>query len=81
MILGASVLAWQSNSVQCAAPAPVVDRFHGTSFYPPIKHYDTGRIQVSKLHTIQYWQYGNPKGKPVLFVHGGPGGGTEPTVP
>ncbi len=26
---------------------------------------------------MAYSLYGNPNGKPVLFVHGGPGGGTE----
>ena len=29
------------------------------------------------MHTIAYSQFGNPNGKPVLFVHGGPGGGTD----
>jgi proline iminopeptidase len=35
-------------------------------------------MKVSDLHTIAYWTYGNPNGKPVLFVHGGPGAGTTP---
>lgn len=30
-------------------------------------------------HKIYWAEYGNPKGEPVLFVHGGPGGGTDPT--
>lgn len=33
-------------------------------------------LKVSDLHTISYKIYGNPKGKPVLCVHGGPGAGT-----
>lgn len=33
-------------------------------------------MQVSDLHTIYYEESGNPEGKPVVFVHGGPGGGT-----
>jgi proline iminopeptidase len=33
---------------------------------------------VSSLHTIQFEECGNPKGKPVVFLHGGPGGGVSP---
>lgn len=43
--------------------------------YPPIEPYATGRLSVSDRHTLYYEQCGNPNGKPVLFVHGGPGGG------
>jgi proline iminopeptidase len=46
--------------------------------YPEITPYETGRLQVDSLHEIHYEQYGNPNGKPALFVHGGPGGGTTP---
>jgi proline iminopeptidase len=35
-------------------------------------------LKVSDLHTLYYEQSGNPKGKPVVFLHGGPGGGTNP---
>ncbi len=48
--------------------------------YPPIKPFQTGDIRVSDIHTVHYEVYGNPRGKPVLFVHGGPGGGTSPKV-
>lgn len=46
--------------------------------YPKIEPFDTGMLKVSHLHTIYYEQSGNPQGKPVLFIHGGPGGGTNP---
>lgn len=48
--------------------------------YPEIikKNYKTYTLQVSKIHTITYYTYGNPKGKPVLIIHGGPGGGIDP---
>jgi len=46
-------------------------------FYPPIKPYDSGFLRVSPVHEIYYEQSGNPKGKPVVFLHGGPGGGTD----
>jgi proline iminopeptidase len=48
------------------------------SFYPEIEPFDSGMLKVSDLHTIYYEQSGNPEGKPVVFVHGGPGGGTDP---
>jgi proline iminopeptidase len=43
--------------------------------YPPIEPYDTGRLQVSPVHNVYYEQCGNPEGRPVVFLHGGPGGG------
>ena len=46
--------------------------------YPPIKPYNTGKLKVSQLHTIHYEESGNPQGKPVIFLHGGPGGGIVP---
>ncbi len=49
------------------------------SFYPEIQPYKTGRLKVSDIHDLYYEEVGNPKGKPVLFIHGGPGGGTEPS--
>jgi proline iminopeptidase len=46
--------------------------------YPGIEPYDTGMLKVSDLHSMYYEQSGNPLGKPVVVVHGGPGGGTSP---
>jgi len=46
--------------------------------YPKIEPFDEGYIQVSDLHSLWYAQYGNPKGVPILFVHGGPGMGCGP---
>jgi len=46
--------------------------------YPPIEPYDSGRLQVSPIHTLYYEQCGNPEGQPVVFLHGGPGGGLIP---
>ncbi len=46
--------------------------------YPPIKPHKDEYLPVSDLHTIHYEECGNPAGRPVLFVHGGPGGGIEP---
>ena len=57
--------------------APARDIY--TWIYPSeIEPFRTGMLKVSDLHEIYYEESGNPKGKPVVFVHGGPGGGTEP---
>jgi proline iminopeptidase len=48
------------------------------SLYPEIEPFDSGMLKVSELHTLYYEQSGNPNGKPVVFLHGGPGGGTNP---
>ncbi len=45
------------------------------TFYPEIEPYDSGFLQVSPLHRVYFEQCGNPQGKPVVFVHGGPGAG------
>ncbi len=43
--------------------------------YPEVEPYSTGHLKVSELHTLYFEEVGNPKGKPVVFLHGGPGGG------
>ncbi len=48
------------------------------TLYPPIEPYRTGMLRVSDVHEIYFEESGNPQGKPVVFVHGGPGGGTDP---
>jgi proline iminopeptidase len=48
------------------------------TLYPEIQPYRTGRLRVSALHELYFEESGNPAGKPVVFLHGGPGGGTEP---
>ena len=45
------------------------------TLYPEIEPFDSGRLQVSDLHSVYYEQCGNPNGKPVVFLHGGPGAG------
>jgi proline iminopeptidase len=48
--------------------------------YPEREPYDRGRLRVSALHEIAYEQSGNPAGKPVVFLHGGPGGASSPAM-
>jgi len=40
-----------------------------------VKSYKTGYFDVSDGHSLYFELYGNPKGIPVLFLHGGPGAG------
>src|SRR4051812_44502431 len=48
--------------------------------YPQPALQASGRLTVSTSprHDVYWAEYGNPAGEPVLFVHGGPGGGTQP---
>ena len=48
-----------------------------SSLYPDIEAHRTGRLKVSPVHELYYEESGNPDGKAVVFLHGGPGGGTE----
>lgn len=46
--------------------------------YPAIEPFETGFLQVPDGHNLYYELSGNPEGKPAVFLHGGPGGGTSP---
>lgn len=48
------------------------------TLYGEIDPYDIGHLQVSDVHHLYYEQCGNPNGKPVVFLHGGPGAGLVP---
>lgn len=50
-----------------------------TLMFPPIEPYRHSMLAVDDLHTLYWEESGNPDGQPVLFLHGGPGGGTSPT--
>ena len=43
--------------------------------YPEIDAYDSGMLAVDGRHRLHYEQCGNPEGKPVVILHGGPGAG------
>ena len=47
------------------------------ALYPAIEPYRSGFLKVSGGHRIYFEENGNPKGKPAVFLHGGPGGGTD----
>ena len=46
--------------------------------YPKIQPYNKFKLKVSTLHNIYVEESGNPSGQPIIFLHGGPGGGIEP---
>tara|TARA_B100000575_G_scaffold224805_1_gene185300 strand:+ start:1089 stop:2129 length:1041 start_codon:yes stop_codon:yes gene_type:complete len=47
--------------------------------YPKIEPYLEGMLSVSDHHTIAWECAGNPEGIPVIVIHGGPGGGSQPS--
>jgi proline iminopeptidase len=54
---------------------PMTDR---RTLYPPIEPYRSGMLDVGDGHRL-YWELcGNPRGKPAVFLHGGPGAGCSP---
>ena len=46
--------------------------------FPEIEPIEEGMLKVSSLHSIYWERCGNPKGPPMLIIHGGPGGGSSP---
>lgn len=54
-------------------PAPLMD------LYPALSPYASGFLPVDDTHNIYWEQSGNPEGVPIVFLHGGPGGGSSPT--
>lgn len=50
------------------------------TLFPEIEPRYSGRLRVSDLHDLYFEECGNPDGKPVVCLHGGPGGGITPTM-
>jgi len=48
------------------------------TLYDPIEPFEQGMLRISPVHNLYYEQCGNPDGQPVVFLHGGPGGGMIP---
>lgn len=46
--------------------------------FPPIEPYQQGFLEVEAGQRLYYEQSGNPLGQPIVFIHGGPGGGCSP---
>ncbi|MEC7984587.1 MAG: prolyl aminopeptidase [Myxococcota bacterium] len=43
--------------------------------FPASEPYNQGLLRVSSVHSLYYEEVGLPNGAPILFIHGGPGGG------
>lgn len=50
------------------------------SLYPDLETFDSGMLAVDARHRLHYEQCGNPVGKPVVILHGGPGAGCGPKM-
>lgn len=74
LLQGARYASRSSLPIRLASGHTVLWRF---VLYPEIEPYRTSFLRVSNLHEIYCEESGNPQGKPVIFVHGGPGGGTD----
>jgi proline iminopeptidase len=48
--------------------------------FPPAKPLQLGMLKVSDVHTVAFARFGNPEGKPVFVLHGGPGFGCYPRL-
>ena len=48
------------------------------NLYPEIEPYNTNWLKTDDFHEIYYEESGNPSGKPIVFLHGGPGSGCNP---
>ena len=46
--------------------------------FPKTEPFSSEMFKVSDIHTLHLEQCGNPRGRPILFLHGGPGGGVSP---
>jgi proline iminopeptidase len=62
---------------RCSAKKKTVTKPKLNELYPPVSPYRSGFLKVSELHEMYFEESGNPHGKPAVFLHGGPGGGTE----
>lgn len=61
-------------------PLPDFLRTAEDFLYPAIQPFNAGKLQVSKTHSLYYEECGNPYGKPVIMVHGGPGAGCSDSM-
>jgi proline iminopeptidase len=58
----------------------VTDKRASEPLYPAIEPHRRGHLHVDGHHRIYFEESGNPRGKPAVLLHGGPGGGTEPRM-
>ncbi|CAN4276105.1 MhpC Predicted hydrolases or acyltransferases (alpha/beta hydrolase superfamily) [Methylophilaceae bacterium] len=49
------------------------------NLYPELEPFNKGSLNVGQMHQIYFEECGNPVGTPIVFLHGGPGSGCNPT--
>lgn len=49
------------------------------NLFPELATFRSEMLNISEIHTIYYEECGNPEGYPVVFLHGGPGSGCNPS--
>ncbi len=76
MLLGEQAVA--NNNLVTSESVYTLNTTLEDVMFPETKSYNEGFLKVSDLHEIWYAEYGNPKGVPVVVIHGGPGAGTTP---
>ncbi len=62
------------------APARAEEQQESPQLFPVVDPFFTGNLRVSERHTIHFMLFGNPTGKPVFVLHGGPGFGCYPRL-
>ena len=60
------------------ATSTPAEETEGPSLFPEGEAHSKGYLRVSEVHELYYELYGNPKGIPVVVLHGGPGGQASP---
>ncbi|MCO5558144.1 hypothetical protein L7F22_011721 [Adiantum nelumboides] len=87
--LSGSAFIWARNGRR-KAPSPLLFRTVKTgrsckykgqilkSMYEHVPSIDRGYLKVTDIYTLYYEIFGNPVGKPAVFLHGGPGAGCAP---
>ena len=69
-----ATLAWGALGVQAFDADPAEE----SPLWPEIEPFESGYLKVSDVHELYYELCGNPDGKPVFCLHGGPGGRCSP---
>lgn len=77
-ILSVAIITLIFSLMGCAEEKKEEDAAARVGLWPEVEPYKTDYLKVSEIHEIYYELSGNSEGKPVFFLHGGPGGGTSP---
>jgi proline iminopeptidase len=78
VLLAVVLPSFISGAEKLEADKQVTTTTEAGELWPVIQPYKTGFLQVSEIHRVFYQLGGNPNGKPVIVLHGGPGAGCTP---